>query len=330
MTAYTLHFDHLDGDTSIRPLTIEGETTRDLAQAVHRHARGRLGSRTVDIHLDETTLTGSVLRNGTVVGEFTLLAGEASQPNTDRAPKEVRHGYTLADIDHLTRLTLRMDRWHNAGDVTERRDAVWFAIVECLLTADTAPTRGELLRAGTEGSDALVRGEMRTHGRCTQNVGQPMPMFYRYWNPTHTPSPEPRVVEREALAQIWPQLRASEQRALSALAATGDYEKAAAAVGVAKGTFTVQISTARRRFLAAWHEHETPSRVWRTDRRVSSRTGRDHLGRQRLNAQQVDAYRQRHHAGETLRALAAECGLTSTGLSRLINGKTKPAQEVAA
>jgi hypothetical protein len=152
-----------------------------------------------------------------------------------------------------------------------------------------------------------------------------MPRFYAYWNPAHAPSPEARVTERHALAQIWPLLRPSEQRALTALAMTGDYEKGAAAAGVATSTFHVLISTGRRRFLAAWHEHETPSRIWRTDRRVRSRDGKDHLGRQRLNQARVDAYRERYYAGETLRVLAAECGLSTTGLSRLINGKTQPA-----
>ncbi|MFI9176154.1 hypothetical protein [Streptomyces lincolnensis] len=240
-------------------------------------------------------------------------------------PGHVRHGYTLKDIEHLTRLTLRMDRWYTASDIDERYDAVWFAIVEQLLTAEEPPTRKALLDAGTQASDARVRDQMRTHGRCTLNTGQPMPRFHAYWNPAHAPSPEPRVIERHALAQIWPLLRPSEQRALTALAMTGDYEEGAAAVGVATSTFQVQISTARRRFFKAWHEHETPSRIWRTDRRVRSRNGKDHLGRQRLNQAQVDTYRARYYEGEKLRVLAAECGLSSTALSALIKGKSKAA-----
>lgn len=328
MAEYTLYFDHLDGDTNIGPRTVEGDTATDLAQAVHRHARGYLGSGRVDVLLNDEALTGSVLRNGITVGQFTLTTVEPKTAAAAGAPDEVRHGYTLHDVQHLTRLTLRLDRWYTAGDMEERYNAVWFAIVEALLTADEAPSRSDLLRAGTEASDALVRDEMRTHGRCTLNTGQPMPRFHAYWNPSNAPSPEPRVVERNALEQIWPQLQPRQQQALTALAATGDYEKAAAALGVATGTFTVLVSAGRRRFYTWWHEHEAPSRQWRTDRRVSSRNGK-HLGKVRLTTTQVDAYRARHYAGETLRALAAEAGIAPTNLSRLIKGQSKPA-EVAA
>lgn len=330
MGAYTLHFDYLGAESNLRPLAINAENPTDLAQAVHRHARGRLGSRLVDVRLNDDALSGEVLRNGYAVGAFTLTTIEPADTSSPKpGPTGFRHGYTLSDVQHLTRLTLRLDRWHTAGDISERYDAVWFAIVEHLMKCDTAPGRSELLRVGTEASDVLVRDEMRTHGRCTRHTGRPMPEFIRYWNPTHAPSPERRVVEREALAQIWSLLRPSEQRALSALAATGDYERAAELAGVTGGTLTVLLSTGRRRFLAAWHEGETPSRMWRTDRRVSSRSGRDFLGRQRLTASQVDAFRDRYYAGEMLRVLAAECGLSATGLSRLIKGQTKPA-EVAA
>lgn len=312
------------GETAVRRVTAE---PGDLAQEVHRHVRGLLGGSRVDVTIDPDALTGTIASHGTTIGEFNLTTIEPAEATAD--PDGFRYGYSLADVQHLTRLTLRLDRWHTAGDISERYEAVWFAIVEHLLTSDTPPSRSALLRVGTEASDNLVRDEMRTHGRCTRHFGRPMPEFFRYWNPTHAPSPESRVVEREALAQIWELLRPSEQRALNALAATGDYARAAEAAGVTGATFTVLISTGRRRFLAAWHEGETPSRVWRTDRRVSSRSGRDHLGRQRLTASQVDAYRDRHYAGEKLNALAAECGLTPTGLSRLIKGQTQPA-EVAA
>jgi hypothetical protein len=328
MPGYWLHLHHPDDDGAERRVT--GDSPAALAQQVHHHARGFLASTRVDVRIDPGTLTGSITSHGATAATFTLQPVEEPDLSPPSRPLvgEVKHGYTLADVHRLTQLVIRLDRWAVAGDLDERRDAVWFAIVERLLTADEPPTRGELLRVGTEASDVLVRDEMRTHGRCTLNIGQPMPRFHAYWGPTYTPSPEPRIVERHALGQIWPLLRPSEQRALTALAATGDYEQAAAACGVAKGTFQVLVSTGRRRFFKAWHEGEKPSRQWRTDRRVRSRDGR-HLGRRRLTATQVDGYRERYYAGEKLRALAAECGLTVTGLSRLIKGQSKPAKDAA-
>lgn len=236
------------------------------------------------------------------------------------------HGYTLQAIDHLTRIVIRMDRWYTAGDIDERFDAIRHAIVELLLTSTEPPARQDLLRAGTVASDNTVRDEARDHGRDISR-GKPMPEFARYWASAHRgASPEASVVERIALSQILPLLRPSERRALTALAASGDFEASATALGIAKGTFSTIVSTGRRRFLAAWHEGETPSKQWRTDRRVCARNGRDHLGRNRLTAAQVEACRERHHAGETITALAAEAGLSKTGLSRLLSGKSKPAQ----
>lgn len=241
------------------------------------------------------------------------------------ADSPVAHGYTMRDLEHLTRIVLRLDRWYIAADGEERYDAVWFGITEYLLTATDPPTRRELLNAGTSASDARVKDDMRTHGRCTQTYG-PMPRFHAYWNPANPPSPEPRIVDHIAVQQIWPLLQPRQREALTALATTGDYDKAAAVLGVTKGTFGVLISTGRRRFYSWWHEHETPSRQWRTDRRVRSRDGRDHYGRQRLTAAQVDAYRDRRNAGEPVKALAAEAGIAAATLYRLLEGSSSPAE----
>lgn len=241
------------------------------------------------------------------------------------ADTPVAHGYTVRNLEHLTRLVLRLDRWYTAADGEEQYNAVWFGIVEHLLTAAEPPTRRALLNAGTAASDARVRDNMRTHGYCTRNTGQPMPRFHAYWNPANPPSPEPRVVEHLAVQQIWPLLQPRQREALTALALTGDYDQAAAAIGATKATFQVLISAGRRRFYTWWHEHETPSRQWRTDRRVRSRDGRDHYGRQRLTTAQVDAYRERRTAGEQVKALAAEAGIATATLYRLLKGASSPA-----
>ncbi len=235
----------------------------------------------------------------------------------------VAHGYTLADVHHLTRLTFRLDRWRRPDD--ERYDAVLFAITEHLLTVGSPPARGELLDTGRAASDGHVREEMRAHGRSMRSIGQTRPRYCAYWLPTTAPSVESQTVERCALVQIWPLLQPRQRQALTALAETGDYETAAAAIGATQGTFNVLVSTARRRFYTWWHEHETPSRQWRSDQRLSDRAGRDPSGRQRLDEAQVDALRERYHANESLGVLAAECGFSKATLSRLFSGKSKPA-----
>jgi hypothetical protein len=200
------------------------------------------------------------------------------------ADTPVAHGYTLRDLEQLTRTVLRMDRWYVAGDLDERYNAVWCGIVERLLTAEEPPTRRELLNAGTRANDARVLDEMRTHGRSTHVVGQPMPRFHAYWCPANPPSPETGVVERLATQQIWPRLTPRQQQALTALAALEDYQAAADHLGVTPGTYNVLGSTARRRFLAWWHEGEAPSRVWGRDGRVGRRTAATAPARKRRPA----------------------------------------------
>jgi hypothetical protein len=98
--------------------------------------------------------------------------------------------------------------------------------------------------------------------------------FERYWRHVAAPDdgPEEKITERLALAQIWPHLRPVHREALAALAAHGDYQRAAQALGLPYATFKSRISTARREFLALWHDGETPSRPWVRDRRAGPGT----------------------------------------------------------
>jgi hypothetical protein len=69
------------------------------------------------------------------------------------------------------------------------------------------------------------------------------------------------------LAQIWPRLNDMDRQALTALATANSYTAAANMLGLEYQTFANRVRRARTRFLALWHEGETPSRIWRVDRR---------------------------------------------------------------
>jgi DNA-directed RNA polymerase specialized sigma24 family protein len=281
-TSYTLAFDPpvLTATGHPRTLTLAAGTPADLAQEVHRHARGTLGARNVDVRLDADQLTGTILRAHAPIAAFTLTPHPAAQGETTdgrrgRHGDPTLHGYTLDDLHHLSRYVVHSDRWHTAGDIEDRYDTAWHAIVEHLLTAPEPPTRHDLFQAGLRGSDQAVRQRLQAHGYNHHQPGTgTRPRFEGYWTTTAAPipSPEDRVVDRHALAQIWPRLTPRQQQALTALAATDDYQQAAALLGVTPGTFNVLVSKARRRFLALWHEGEQPSHIWGTDRRVGSRT----------------------------------------------------------
>lgn len=270
MTAYLLHLDLPDGPAG--PLAIEGDSPAQLAAAVHTHARPRLGSRTVSVHLDG--LTGQLRRVGATVGTFTLQPVEdQEQPEPDTAGG-IRYGWTLAALDRLARTVVSNNRaWWPAGDRDDLYAAAWHGIVEHLYTADTEPRRTELMEAGRRALGQDVKDNMRHHGarRDTSNNGLKYAMYWE-WAGRAVPSPENDIVERLALAQILPALTAGQRQAVEVLAATGDYDRAAQLIG-SPTSLKSQLMKGRRRFRELWHEGEVPSGHWGCDRRAGATAG---------------------------------------------------------
>jgi hypothetical protein len=198
---------------------------------------------------------------------------------------ELRHGYTLADLHGIARLAVHA-AGRMAGDWYDRYDVAWSAIAEALYSAEHWPPGHDLVHAGKLAVWATVDDDRRHHGyyRRKSIGGQAgpgsSPAFATWWDVFARPvtSPEHRVVERLALAQIWPTLTPGQRRALSALATFGDYQAAAAALGLSRTAFVSAVSAGRRRFLAAWHEGEVPSRPWGCDRRAGRTAGTARAG----------------------------------------------------
>lgn len=192
----------------------------------------------------------------------------------------VAHGYTMRDLDQLTRTAIRINSAYATVDTDERYCAGWHAAVELLLTAEQPPATHEVVSAARWAADhhtrrtAEHRGAGRTRGDGSRSDNA-SPRFWAYWDTDSrtTPSPETGIVDRIALAQIWPQLTPGQQQALTALATLGDYQAAADALGLSYHTFCRRIFTARSRYLALWLEGETPAGRWR-DRRIQTQGGK--------------------------------------------------------
>jgi hypothetical protein len=186
----------------------------------------------------------------------------------------LKHGYTLADINELTSVAVHNERFHTYRDHAERMDIAWSAIVEYLYASVEPPTRRDLLREGMDAISSFFRSEMRHRGipqdRSRYDFGV---NFERYWETFSrpTPSPEERIVERIALAQVWESLTHTARATFTALAAWGDYELAAKSVDKIPRDFYYQVSYSRRMFLRLWHDGETPSRPWGHDRRRTNK-----------------------------------------------------------
>jgi hypothetical protein len=191
------------------------------------------------------------------------------------ASTELRHGYTLHDLDRVTRGVLRYSRIM-IGHGDERYAVVHHGIVEALYASDGPVAENELFQAGQAALWKANAANRRLYGQAWiengngsgyGSVGSRL-SFVKYWDGRQvTASPENPIVDRTALSQILPTLTSGQQAALIALAVHDDYAAAAASLGLPYGTFVSRVSVARERFLALWHEGEEPSKPWGRDRR---------------------------------------------------------------
>jgi hypothetical protein len=187
------------------------------------------------------------------------------------AETRLRHDYTLESLNRLVHFAARRALWHRGMEFSERFETTWSAMAECLYTSDEPPSVSELIQAGLN----AVRDDAESHSRflghnTDDRYAGTRPRFEAYWRHVAQPahSMEDAIIDRLALAQIWPRLRPIHREALAALATHGDYTQAAHALDKSYGNFKSLISSARREFLALWHEGETPSRPWVRDRRA--------------------------------------------------------------
>ena len=190
---------------------------------------------------------------------------------------QLRHGYTVSQVRALSLALVTKQTWYQSVDFDQRLEVAWHAIIEHLYTSDQPPDKSAVLRAAAHAVGQDVQQLHRFHGRNThdRHAGT-VAGFHRYWQPAASPSPSPEtaVIDRVALAQIWPRLRPEHRKVLAALTVYDDYGLAAAALGISRTWFTTRLSAARREFLALWHEGEPPSRPWAQDVRGIKTTDR--------------------------------------------------------
>jgi hypothetical protein len=196
---------------------------------------------------------------------------DSEAPEIDRGDG-VRWGYVAADLDRFARMALSRQIGVHTFDPAERYEIAWSGIAVELYSATERPTPGDLIYAGWNAISAANADEARHHGRdLVRHKGTTRSSFWLYWDHAkrHTGSPENGIVERLALNQIWPELTAGQQEALTALAVHGSVVAAAQALGKTTAAVHQVAHTGRARFKELWHEGEVPSRPWGRDRRRS-------------------------------------------------------------
>jgi transcriptional regulator with XRE-family HTH domain len=150
----------------------------------------------------------------------------------------------------------------------DRYDTAWAIVAEYLYTCAEPPSDELLIGVGSNGVRREQRADLRSWGWTTADEGgvRATVGFETYWwqSASVTRSPEERIVDALALQQILPALADQDREVLVALAAH-EYSipKAARALDLTVGAMTGRVNRARDRFLALWHEHESPTRKWR-------------------------------------------------------------------
>ncbi len=233
--------------------------------------------------------------------------------STPGNPMELRHGFTLAQLDRIAALATNTGR-QMAMHYLDRREEAWGAIVEHLYSAETAPTAHQLVEVGRNAIYALVRSERREQGFYREHTDGTAhgpgssPKFQQYWEfvARAVSSPEGGVVERLALKQILPHLSPGQRDAVNALAACGYYQDAADLAGMTMANFKSQLAKGRGRCRKLWHEGEATSKPWGCDRRAD-RTGA-------RNVMEVFTRRRRDGRKKAL-ADAAGTGKTVSGVA---------------
>jgi hypothetical protein len=172
-------------------------------------------------------------------------------------------GYSFRELHQIAARATVYCRWGDRFPFPERFEIAWSGVIDYLAGCEETPESFDLYKAGMRAIGRASERELREHGITRGSDGlRAMPSFDAYWAPRAGAPADAAVVDRLAVWQIWPMLRPLHQMAFLALAAHGDYARAAEAAGYPYATFTSLIGEARAAFLALWHEGETPSRIW--------------------------------------------------------------------
>lgn len=174
--------------------------------------------------------------------------------------EELRHGYTFADLHDLARSAVLADR-SRAMPYRDSMETALSAIAVALYEATDPPTRSDLIGAGWRGIYREIRATRRQYGYQDRQGGAGVgsaPMFARYWHDDTAPWVE-GMVERIATGQVHAAVPERDRVLLDALAVFGDNRAAAAALGMRVTTYATAVCLARKRWIALWHDGETPA-----------------------------------------------------------------------
>lgn len=170
---------------------------------------------------------------------------------------EIKHGYTVRDIQRMTRMAMTWARTRFL-DSDDRHEAAYFAICEALLASPESPPERDLIAAGARAVDNETRAFLRHHGVSSEQPDSHKGSFVSFWLNQPHDFPDERLCEVIALPEVMARLTTKEREALVAYATFGNMADAATSLGATSKIVQGRVSRARHRFLEAWYDHETP------------------------------------------------------------------------
>ncbi|GHE33261.1 hypothetical protein GCM10017673_40240 [Streptosporangium violaceochromogenes] len=172
----------------------------------------------------------------------------------------LRWGYTLNDLDHITRMALaRHIAGRNIIRAADRYHLAWSGVAEALYAADTPPDRADLIAAGHRALIEAREEELQAHGWSIDTGHlQTRPRFAAYWAPVGDGGFADAIIDRLGLHTALQTLTPRQRDAVHAVATLGTYDAAQQHLGIGRGTLTSHLHAARLAILQAWMPGETP------------------------------------------------------------------------
>jgi hypothetical protein len=187
------------------------------------------------------------------------------------------HGYTMSDVERLSRRAMsQARRWgmYSMMDLRDMIEAAWFAIVEELYSVDVAPAEHELVIAGISGVRRAANAQVQAHGLARDGEGSKA-AFNKYWNAATGPRPDftDALVERLALPQVLAVLTPVQYEALAARANHSTLAAAADSIGITESNLAYRLQGAREVVIRLFLEGESPWALRKVDLDVECRNG---------------------------------------------------------
>lgn len=189
------------------------------------------------------------------------------------ADAELRHGWRLREVNGLAVQFITRDVWWAYRlSFDDRLEIAWSAMVERVCLSDDRPSVRELRAVAAAAIQRRVQADDVAHG--TGNTMNPLVKvpglnFARYWWQQREWDFAELLIDHLAARQIVEEALTPRDRQVVAafMEADCDVKAAAARLEIEAREFRRLLREARERFLACWHEGETPSWIWMKDGR---------------------------------------------------------------